>query len=295
MAKRDRGRIEFPIVRCVMKLSTLFVSAIISLCFLSIPLQAHAQEGRSSACAGKDAAKYVAGGRECLVFKAFGVETGGDSPILIMFLHGDVSAGGPASYMYKYAEQYARPGVVSVAVLRPSYFDTEGNKSTDGDHSFSFDSYTPGNIESVAEVVRGLKERYRAKRVILIGHSGGAAYVGVILGKYPNLASNAILAACPCDIGAWRNERGGRGWSFSLSPHSFARDIPQGTRVIAVSGEMDSAVNPRIPKKYIERLTERGIKAEYREIPGGSHGFGSIGNSAVFSGALDSLINEETR
>ena len=249
-------------------------------------------QGGDSPCEGKDATRYMAGGKECLVFKAFGVETAGDSPTLIVFLHGDNTRGGATDYMYSVAARYAEPGVIAVAILRPGHYDSDGNASTEGEQWGSWDNYTPHNIESVALVVGGLKERHKAKKVILIGHSGGAAYVGVMLGKYPNLANSAILVACPCNIDDWRWEKGRLRWTWSLSPHSFVGGIARDTRVIAVSGELDSVVSPGIQKEYIKTLTERGTRAEYREIPGVGHGFYSIGNSSTFSSAVESLINE---
>ncbi len=251
-------------------------------------------EGKSSACEGKDPTRYMAGGEECLVFTAFGVAGAGNSPTLLVFLHGDAT-GTPAEYMNDYAPRYVRPGVVTLALLRPGYYDSEGNRSTDGELKNQYDNYTPHNIEAVALAVRALKERYGAKRVILVGHSGGAAYAGVILGKYPSLANNAILAACNCNVPDFVSHMRFRPWSSSLSPHDFVGSIAQTTRVIAVSGANDVRVPPRIPKKYIETLVERGVSAEYREIPNGVHGFRSIGNSSVFSQALESLIDEAAR
>jgi predicted esterase len=236
----------------------------------------------------------MVGGEECLVFTAFGVAGAGNSPTLLVFLHGDVTST-PADYMNYYAPRYVRPGVVTLVLLRPGYHDSEGNRSTDGELKNQYDNYTPHNIEAVALAVRALKERYGAKRVILVGHSGGAAYAGVRLGKYPSLANNAILAACNCNIPDFVSHMRFRPWSSSLSPHDFVGSIARTTRVIAVSGANDVRVPPRIPKKYIETLVERGVSAEYREIPNGVHGFRSIGNSSVFSQALESLIDEAAR
>jgi predicted esterase len=84
-------------------------------------------------------------------------------------------------------------------------------------------------------------------------------------------------------------------WTSGLSPSDFVRGIAQTTKVIGVSGTADSIVPARILQQYIETLHERGLKAEYREIPDGVHDFRSIGNSSVFSRALESLIDEAAR
>jgi len=251
-------------------------------------------DGESSACAGKDSTRYVAGGEECLVYKAFGVPTAGESPVLVVYLHGDVESG-PADYLYVSAGWYIKPGVITMALLRPGYYDSEGNYSTDGELKNQRDNYTSHNVEAVALAIQTLKKRYGAKKVILIGHSGGAVYAGVILGKYPALAQRAILANCNCNIIAWRSAMRFGNWSSSLSPSDFVNDILPTTRIIAISASGDDVVPTIVPRKYIDTLRERGLNAEYVEIPGDNHKFGPIVTSRAFSRGLSSLRDDAVR
>src|SRR5712692_8450980 len=158
-----------------MKRSIILALAFVLASFGMTALETQAQG--VSPCAGKEPVRYVAGGKECLMYKAFGADAAGKDPTLVVFLNGDLfQEGGAADDMYKYAAQFARPGVIGVAILRPAFSDREGNKSTDGERSREFDSYTPRNIESVALAIDALKRRYGAKRVILVAHTAGAAY-----------------------------------------------------------------------------------------------------------------------
>ena len=85
-----------------------------------------------------------------------------------------------------------------------------------------------------------LKKHHKAKRVVLVGHSGGAAISGIIFGRSPGLVDTVILAACPCDVPRWREmRRGYNTWTRGLSPHDFSNKVSHGARVIALTGEHD--------------------------------------------------------
>jgi predicted esterase len=271
------------------------MSSVRSLLFVALPFAlsfpAWPADTVDGPCAGKDSSSYVAGGKECLVYKAFG----GKAPLLAVFLHGDVSAGGPADYLFRYAKEYARPGgVVGVALVRPGYYDAENHRSTGDDHGRG-DNYTEHNIGAIADAIVRLKDRFGAARVALIGHSGGAAVAGVILGRHPGLASGAVLFSCPCDLEQHARDRRRRRPYQSLSPHSFASQIPQGTRVIAVSGSDDSVVYSHLSKRYAEMLAARGVRAEYREIQNATHSFATLAQSPVFSEVLTLLLEDVAR
>lgn len=275
-----------------MKLTLLYLAAVFSVASCaSRPLT---EAEKEAACNGKDIARHVPGNGECLAFKAFGLQTAGDAPVLLIFLHGDVSRGGPASYMHYHAALSVRPGVVNVALVRPGYADAEGNVST-GDNNGRRDNYTEYNIDAIADAIDQLKNRFKAREVFLVGHSGGAAVAGVILGRHPKLASGAMLASCPCNLGEWWQENGWRGMSRSLSPHSFIAQIPAHTRVVAISGDKDTVVSPHISEKYVEMLVKKGIRAVYRQTPGAYHEFSGLAGSPAFSEAFALLVDDPAR
>jgi pimeloyl-ACP methyl ester carboxylesterase len=190
----------------------------------------------------------------------------------VIVLHGDLSDGGPADYHRGFAAALARdvPGVVAVAMIRPGYADSEGRRSS-GDNNGRRDHYTAPTIDALAGVTRRLAAHVGAVRTILVGHSGGAATAGVMIGRHPGLAQGAVLVACPCDIGAWRRDRGRPAWDRSLSPQDWAARVPSETTVLALTGEKDDNTRPFLAARYVDTLARRGVVARFQEIAGASH------------------------
>ena len=61
------------------------------------------------------------------------------------------------------------------------------------------------NTDAIAEAIEALKWRFRASKVIVAGHSGGAAITANILGRDPGLIDAALLVSCPRgDVNRWR-------------------------------------------------------------------------------------------
>ena len=234
-----------------------------------------------------DQVNRVAGGNECLVMRAFGEPA--ERTTLVIFLHGDGSRGGPSDYMYADAGRMAAKGIVTVALIRPGYYDSANNHSTGYSYREDGDGYQPHVIEAVATAVTRLKEYYRADRVILAGHSGGSAIAGVIIGKYPDLAQAAVLGACPCNVPEWREmRRGHNSWHASLSPHDYVDDVATTTTVIAVTGSSDSNTDMSIARSYITSLRERGIDANFVEAEDIGHN--GVQRSPEFMDALRQLL-----
>jgi pimeloyl-ACP methyl ester carboxylesterase len=228
--------------------------------------------GITDACAACQATRrsenWVQGEKLCLAMQTYGTETAGSAPTLIVLLHGDVSSGGPADYLYSAAKRLARPGVVAVALLRPGYADAAG-KTSEGTHHDRRDHYTPTNIASVGAAVEALKARYSARAVIIVGHSGGAATAGVLIGQRPGLAGAAVLVSCPCDIPRWRRARGRGAWTHSLSPHAFIARVSPATTVVAITGSADDNTSPTLARDYVAALAKRGVPAHFQQTGGG--------------------------
>ena len=239
-------------------------------------------------CDGPDDASWVTGAKECLVIRTFRSTGDLSHPNLVVVLHGDVSSGGPANYHFAFAQKLVDApdarNLVVVAMVRPGYPDGAGNTST-GDAHGRYDHYTPENIDAVADAIRQLKEHYRASRVVLVGHSGGAATSAVILGRHPGLAAAAVLVSCPCVISTWRAQRARESaWLRSESPHDWAKKVPEASRVVALTGTDDTNTKPALAEEYVELLRRRGIDARFIAVPGASH------NSAFRSAQVEEAV-----
>ena len=115
-------------------------------------------------------------------------------------------------------------------MARPGYKTLEGFKSK-GLSNKNRDHYTIQNIDMVAEAIQNLKNYYGSEKVILVGHSGGAATAGIIISRHPSLIDSTVLISCPCNVSKWRSspkkkEGGGKGtWNKSSSPHRWVDKI----------------------------------------------------------------------
>lgn len=207
---------------------------------------------------------------------------GSGNQVLVVLLHGDVSSGGPADYLYGVASEIARAngGVTAVALLRPGYNDREGRQSA-GSHNGRRDHYTGRNNDLVAQSIQALKASIRPRRVVVMGHSGGAAQLGSVIGRHSGLVNSAILVSCPCDIPRWRANRGGSGWSQSQSPVRFVGGIGRGTRVVAITGANDGNTTPSLAQQYVQAATSAGVAATFASVPGAGHDFGGALRSAA--------------
>ena len=231
----------------------------------------------TSACAApcetEDFETKVTGLSQCLLMRRYGPT---EPRVLVVWLHGDLSSGDPASYHFplaqKTAEDLSASNVLAVALVRPGYPDGSGASSTVSLlHGGRSDHYTQENIAEVGAVIEKLRAKYRPKSVIIVGHSGGAATAAVLLGMKPQLADAAVLVSCPCDLVRWRSGRSGREWGRSEDPTRWAEKISPSTRVIALTGSKDDNTSPSLARAYVDLLRSRGIDATFQLVAEATH------------------------
>jgi predicted esterase len=240
-----------------------------ALLVLLLVLSTGVAHGQDSTCKEPDNRSWVQGDGECLHIRTFTRDVKAANPILMVFLHGDKSSGAALGWEMNYAQQFMTPEVAAVTLVRPGY-PVEGGAKSSGAAARE-DHYTDHNIAAIAGALKRLKEHHKARKLILVGYSGGAATTGVIVGKFPGLADAAALLACPCNIVDWRNTGGRRAWSRSLSPHTFADAVPASTRILAMTGNRDTNTDERLARSYVEKLKGRGLPAAYRTIAEADH------------------------
>jgi predicted esterase len=161
-------------------------------------------------------------------------------------------------------------------MVRPGYRTPSGNSS--GWANPRDDDYTAANVDRVAGALASLRQMHQAHRIVLVGHSGGAALAALVLGRHPGVADAALLLGCPCDVPPWRDHRnmqrggGDRPWTNSLNPLSFVHGIPPGTPVLAATGSQDDNTLPRFQQRWVEAAASKGVRAQAEEVPGHDHG-----------------------
>jgi pimeloyl-ACP methyl ester carboxylesterase len=199
-------------------------------------------------------------------------------PILVVVVHGD-SPDEPPTYQYRFAKRAAATisDAVVAAVLRPGYSD--GEDSSDGMRGFTTgDNYTPEVVNAVAIVLSELKDRYHPHRVILVGHSGGAAIVGNLLGQQGTAVDGALLVSCPCDLTEWRKHmqsvKGGAIWERpvrSLSPLALVDRVPASAKIWLLVGSDDQITPSALTLAYAEALRNRNVAVNVTIASGLSH------------------------
>jgi len=204
-----------------------------------------------------DGVLHVGSERHCLVMRLI-EPAQAQTQVLAVFMHGDNSGRSELRTDRGNAFTLAdKLRVSTVALLRPGYQSELGR--SDGYNLGRDDDYTAGNVEVVATALAQLRQLHPGKKLLLVGHSGGAAMTGLVAARFPQSADAYLLAACPCDVPPWREWRqssAGRGgfWPNSLSPLAEAPKVPVSTRIALIVGSQDDNTLPRFSEAYVARL-----------------------------------------
>ncbi len=214
---------------------------------------------------------------------------------MVVWIHGNATSGGPAQAHIRAAQRFAAmqasEDVLSVALLRPGYSDDKGNTSTGSTHGRA-DNWTRPTVESIGMAIERLRTRFRPKTVVLVGHSGGAAIVAVLAGLKPDIGDAVVLAACPCDLNAWRAGRPGQAWT-SEDPMRWVSRIGAAMKVRAMTGSRDDTTPAPLARDFVAKLQARGIDARFQEVSGVGHI--ELMSSSLLLDAVHAVIQEGKR
>jgi predicted esterase len=230
-----------------------------------------AATGASAAlCAQEDFETRVSSASECLIMQRYGAT---EPATMIVWLHGNVSTGGPANSHFKIAAQaaadLAAENVLAVALVRPGYPDGTGAYSSGSDNGRT-DNWQKATIAEIGTAIERLRGRYKPRSVVIVGHSGGAAITAVLMGMRPDLAHAALLLACPCDMVNWRLGKHSRPWA-SEDPLRWIEQVDASARVVALTGSKDDTTSPELARTYVEKLKARGVDASFELVPDVGH------------------------
>ncbi len=272
---------------------------VLSLLLCCVMAEAQLRPPVSHPCPQADGVTQVNGQEECLVIqtthmarkassKSDGKSANNHQPTkLLVYLHGDSSRGGQFDRHFKYFTPLASADTVFVGMIRPGYADAKKNAST-GDRMGGGDNYTAHNVDAVAHALQALKTKYAARRLVVVGYSGGAATAGVILGRHPALIDDVVLIACPCDLAIRRQGRNHQ-VRRSISPSEVADQVFKTVRVTAITGDRDVNTAPNQVTGYIETLKQRGVQATYVEVKQATHDSGILGTPLLRSVVLQHM------
>ena len=203
-------------------------------------------------------------------------------PVLVVVLHGD----GPPpyqfpAYQYVFAAKLAaeNKNVVAVGLLRPGYTDPQGHHSQGCSGRRDGDNWGAQDTDAIANAIAALKRRYKAREVVVAGHSGGAAIAANILGRRPKLIDAALLVSCPCgDVNRWRADMlQHTGFSVfkgniqSLSPIDQIDGINSHVPIVMMTGTDDHVAPLAVAERYRAAAVKAGKDVTLIKLPGRPH------------------------
>lgn len=245
-------------------------------------------------CESADNLALAVGGDDCFALLSFSREAMKDGGTLVVFLHGDVSSGGPADSFKKIAPDFIQPGRMAVVLIRQGYTDSDGRQST-GSNNNRTDNATANNVDNIGAALERLKSAHKTARLVVVGHSRGSNVAGVLLGRKPGLIDAAVLFSCPCDLktrqAARDIRRGKPGFYKSLSPLDFVEKFPSGTWVATITGANDDNTDHAFLKDWHAALEKQGVPVRDVILAGERHNwstrwFRNADVEAVMRGAI---------
>lgn len=223
-----------------------------------------------------DILNEIFAGNSCTKIRTYRSADVSDKPILVVALHGDSPFNNPG-YQYRFAKLVANKNsnVTSVGMLRPGYTDPLGRTSDGVKGDAIGDNYDKKRVNQIAKAIKELKKLYSPSKVILAGHSGGAAITANIVSLFPLLIDHAFLVSCPCDVNAWRenmfsltNKSIFKGNIVTLSPIDLVDRLRKETTFSILVGKNDEVAIPILSEKYKKAVIKRGLKVKLTLIEG---------------------------
>ena len=263
-------------------------SIVLLVLYVAFGAQAHA----ASKCNNIESEVSVNG--TCTVIETYKSKKLSASPTLAVVLHGDSPFWTP-SVQYRVAQHLAKnqDNLISVGMLRPGYTDDFGSKSDGVRGETVGDNYDDKRVNQIGNTIAALKKHHNASKVVVIGHSGGAAITARLSALFPQLVNHAVVISCPCNINAWRKDMLVRN-EYELfkgdldisSPVELATKVSANTKIDLIIGKDDDNTKPYLTKEYYEALKKHGKNVNLHMIAGGHNIFQTEQAIAVMLSAL---------
>jgi pimeloyl-ACP methyl ester carboxylesterase len=140
------------------------------------------------------------------------------------------------------------------------------------------DNWNARNTDSIAAAIGELKRRYQARKVVVAGHSGGAAITANLLGRTPELIDAALLVSCPCDVKEWRQsmlkltgQPVFQGPLDTLSAIDQVSGMADRVPVTMMVGSQDKVAPPALSESYRDKAVKLGKPVRLVTLAGKDH------------------------
>lgn len=220
-----------------------------------------------------DGIERAGSSRHCVAIRKFEhVSLDGNTRVLVVFVPGDSRSSVALSDDHGTAFNLSQHLKAStIAMQSPAY-----RRDASGSEGAQYDGYTPGSVAILANALAMLRTLHKGKKILLIGHSGGAAMAALLASRFPTSADAYLLVACPCDVPQWRQWRNAStgktvSWTHSLSPQDEVQNIRADSRIALVVGNRDDDTLAKFSEAYVARLQRRGVKTRLTYAVGATH------------------------
>jgi pimeloyl-ACP methyl ester carboxylesterase len=199
----------------------------------------------------------------CLPIRSFVPRRVQRGMVLVVFLHGNV--GDPRAPVGDDLSGFAadiaqQPGVIAVTLTRPGHTGADG-RPAEGmfrPQLFADSADTP----EVADAVARLRRHYGARRVVMVGFSGGSRMIARMVQNRLGAFDAAVLYACPCEDPA----------------NEIADAVPEGNalyprrlQLAVITGTLDYGT--RGGPAFVRVIGMRGTRATFSALRDQAHVF----------------------
>ena len=160
------------------------------------------------------------------------------------------------------------PAARLVYLARPCQYTTEATRQGCAPTYWAHRRFSPEVIEAIGEAIDRAKRDAGAKRVHLVGYSGGGVVAALLAARRTDVASLVTVAA-PLDLAAWTAHHDLTRLDGSLDPATDAvgiEAVPQRHLV----GAKDDVVPPRTVERFARRRLS-GIPRSVEIVEGFTH------------------------
>jgi poly(3-hydroxybutyrate) depolymerase len=211
-----------------------------------------------------DNVTWVMGDGLCLPIRSFAaVRAPPRGGVLVVFLHGNTW--GPDSAVGDDLSGFAadiaqQRGVVAVTMTRPGHTGADG-RPAEGMFRPQLLPDSP-DASQVADAIARLKRHYGARRVVLVGFSGGSRMIARMVQNRLGAFDAAVLYACPCEDPA----------------NEIADAVPEGNalyprhlQLAVITGTLDYGT--RGGREFVRVVGMRGTRATFSPLRDQAHVF----------------------
>lgn len=150
-------------------------------------------------------------------------------------------------------------------IARPCQYLDEAELATCHYKHWTAERFSPGVAETVDNLINRIKVSAGARRVRLIGFSGGGV-IAALVALRRNDIDSLVTVAAPLDIDAWSTFHKISPLRGSLNPMDFVSELSQ-IRQVHLIGEKDTI----IPLAYAKALQARMPFAKFVFVPEHTH------------------------